>query len=67
MVGFVLPAGIPMMLKDSSTDFLLVGGKILQMALDKANKLSRFVICGAVSSYNQTGTAAGISVSLSPL
>ncbi|EXJ88221.1 hypothetical protein A1O1_05151 [Capronia coronata CBS 617.96] len=37
-----------------------VGGKILQMALDKANKLSRIVICGAVSIYNKTDTYSGI-------
>jgi NADPH-dependent curcumin reductase CurA len=32
----------------------LVGGEQLDMALARANKFSRFVMCGAISQYNST-------------
>lgn len=31
---------------------LAVGGDILDMALSRANKNARFVMCGAISQYN---------------
>ncbi|EXJ87025.1 hypothetical protein A1O3_03982 [Capronia epimyces CBS 606.96] len=41
-----------------------VGGKILQMAIDKANRFSRIVICGAVSTYNQADSNGSIDDTL---
>lgn len=36
----------------SVADHLAVGGDILDMALSRANKNARFVMCGAISQYN---------------
>lgn len=36
-----------------------VGGKTLQMVIDKVNKGARIVICGDVSSYNTSQPTGG--------
>jgi hypothetical protein len=37
-----------------STNPVIVGGEQLDMALSRANKFARFVICGGISNYNAT-------------